>query len=109
MRNLNRCLGRHGITQWVRKIVFFNVGYSVTARSAMYNQHEAIITNHVPRQCTLMFSYSALNYSYLVLHVRANASILYTNSEFQLNCMQAFLRSNLKIVFVFPYINKLMF
>ena len=43
----------------------------------VYDQHEAIITNHVPRQCTLMFLYSALNYSYPVLHVRASASVLY--------------------------------
>ena len=75
----NQCVtltgAAQGITQWVWKIVFFNVG--VTARSAMYNEHKAIITNHVPRLCTLMFSYSALNYSYLVLHVRASASILY--------------------------------
>ena len=33
------------------------------------------MTNHVPRQCTLMFLYSALNYSYLVLQV--HASVLY--------------------------------
>ena len=66
-----------GVTQWVRKIDFFDVGYSVTAHSAMYDQHEAIMTNHVPRQGTLMFPYSALNSSYLVLQVCASASILY--------------------------------
>ena len=34
------------------------------------------MTNHVHRQCTLMFSYSALNSSYLMLQVCVSASIL---------------------------------
>ena len=46
MCNLNRCS--------VGSDMLIDVRYRVTARSAMYDRHQATTMNHVPTQCTII-------------------------------------------------------